>query len=169
MNTDEKCARMLLEIMHPLRRRLDLDSRNVSTEYGLSMVQLFALKMIATGACQPSDLARHMLVTLPAATNMCDALVHRGLVSRSRSESDRRVVYLRVTDTGKETLRQYELKLVGGMRDLISLMPAEKQTQLLDGLESLKLHLDEGLEERCPVRSGSSAQGEDLARVGTGE
>ena len=48
-----------------------------------------------------TDVSRHMLISKPAATQMVNRLVEKGLVERLSDESDRRVVYIKATGCGR--------------------------------------------------------------------
>lgn len=54
-----------------------------------------------------TDLAELLLVTAGGVTLIGDKLVERGLIRRNRSEDDRRVVYLEITDEGKQFVKAF--------------------------------------------------------------
>ena len=51
-----------------------------------------------------TDVSRALAISKPAATQMVNHLVKSGLVERTDSSSDRRVVYIQATPEGKATL-----------------------------------------------------------------
>jgi DNA-binding MarR family transcriptional regulator len=53
-------------------------------------------------------------------TQMLDSLVELGLVTRTRSESDRRVVTCRLTDAGREHVAERRAKLEGHWNDALA-------------------------------------------------
>ena len=57
----------------------------------------------ADGGCTVGRLAKTLRISAPAATLKVNELVKMGLVEKSRSETDRRVVYLRVTNQVAES------------------------------------------------------------------
>lgn len=72
---------------------------------GITGSQFFVLKTIQSqGRLTVSDVAEKLGVSLSAITALVNRLVKAGLVVRSRDEQDRRLVWLEVTDLGKETL-----------------------------------------------------------------
>ncbi|TMV48211.1 MarR family transcriptional regulator [Paenibacillus mesophilus] len=72
-------------------------------ENDLTGPQYFILQTLAeAGKRNCSELAGALDVTLPAVTNLTNKLVRKGYIERIVSETDRRNVYLRITDAGRE-------------------------------------------------------------------
>jgi DNA-binding MarR family transcriptional regulator len=74
-----------------------------ASEFGISRQQyniLRILKGAKGGGYQCGDIAGRMLDRAPDITRRIDALEKQGLVERTRSDEDRRVVITRITDKG---------------------------------------------------------------------
>jgi DNA-binding MarR family transcriptional regulator len=56
--------------------------------------------------CMVTDIANYLGVTLGAVTSLVDRLYDFGLVSRERSEIDRRLVMIRLSERGEELLKK---------------------------------------------------------------
>lgn len=70
---------------------------------------IFLLKIIKNKEnCTVTDIANHMDITLSAVTNLVNKLYEMGLVTRLRSERDRRIVYVGLTEEGKNVLKKIE-------------------------------------------------------------
>jgi DNA-binding MarR family transcriptional regulator len=70
-------------------------------ELGITSTQGSMLFMIGTGRCQlAADLARHYGCDASAVTRLIDRLEKRKLLSRVRSNEDRRAVHLELTPDG---------------------------------------------------------------------
>ncbi|GIQ68544.1 MarR family transcriptional regulator [Xylanibacillus composti] len=67
---------------------------------------LILQKLHKEGQQKISQLASHLDITTGAVTGLCDKLIASGYVSRQRAQSDRRVVYIDITDAGKEALQR---------------------------------------------------------------
>jgi DNA-binding MarR family transcriptional regulator len=79
----------------------NIATQQTMVELGIPSTQASMLFMLARGTCfTAADLAREYGVDASAATRLVDRLEKRGLLSRVRSEADRRVVHLRVTEEG---------------------------------------------------------------------
>ncbi|MCL6548613.1 MAG: MarR family transcriptional regulator [Alicyclobacillus sp.] len=87
--------------------RLQRVMHRKSTEgvMGLTATQAFILGFLdKRGQAKASDIARVAGLSPGAVTQVCDELVRLGLVGRSRSTEDRRVVHIDITDRGRERL-----------------------------------------------------------------
>nr|WP_285851220.1 MarR family transcriptional regulator [Sporosarcina aquimarina] len=58
------------------------------------------------GPLKMSELAQILGLTAGAVTSASDKLIDHGYVTRIRDEKDRRIVYLGITDEGREMLQQ---------------------------------------------------------------
>ena len=73
----------------------------------VTLPQFRALVVLAVRGAQRSiDIAEELRVNPSTGTRMCDRLIRKGLVRRTRSASDRRVVRLRLTRTGHDIVEQ---------------------------------------------------------------
>ncbi|RKP50248.1 MarR family winged helix-turn-helix transcriptional regulator [Pararobbsia silviterrae] len=72
-------------------------------ELGVTATQASMLSMLASGQClAAAELARQYGIDASAVTRLLDRLEKRGLLVRVRSQDDRRVVKLRLTEQGTE-------------------------------------------------------------------
>ncbi|MEJ0004044.1 MAG: MarR family transcriptional regulator [Pararobbsia sp.] len=70
-------------------------------ELGVTATQASMLSMLASGQClAAAELARQYGIDASAVTRLIDRLETRGLLLRVRSQDDRRVVKLRLTEQG---------------------------------------------------------------------
>ncbi len=69
-------------------------------DFDLSSTQASMLMLLKHGQLSGADLAREYGIDASAVTRLLDKLERRGLVVRTRSESDRRVVHLALTPDG---------------------------------------------------------------------
>ncbi len=100
----EKYLSRLEEVFIELVRRLHVEmaAKMVS---GITGSQFIVLKKIdKKGRMTVSKVAEELAVSLSAVTALVDRLVKAGLATRSRDERDRRLVWLDVTEKGKDIL-----------------------------------------------------------------
>lgn len=65
--------------------------------------QASCLVLLANGRCQTAtDLGRELNTDIGSLTRMLSRMEKRGLIERARSESDRRVVHLELTEAGRD-------------------------------------------------------------------
>lgn len=121
-----KTETMVAEIMDNIRRVFQMvneQSKLVERETGLTGPQLWAIKVIAShGTLRVSELAGRMYLHPTTVVGILDRLEKRGLVSRTRSLEDRRVVDVSLTDDG---------------RRLVEHTPEVASNKITHGLESL--------------------------------
>lgn len=121
-------ATVVAEIIDNIRRvfqAVNEYSKKAEKETGLTGPQLWAIKVIAENApIKVSELARRMYLHPATVVGIVDRLEGRGLVSRTRSQEDRRVVDVELTEQGSE---------------LVAQSPEVAQGMLVTGLEKLDL------------------------------
>jgi DNA-binding MarR family transcriptional regulator len=100
-----------------LRRELE---RRMA-EHGLTDAQWRPLWILKTGTAHTAnEIARQLHIDAGAMTRLLDRLECKGLVERLRSESDRRVVQLRLTDAGEAAVAQVPHVLAGINNDVLA-------------------------------------------------
>lgn len=94
----EGIGHMLYMLMQAMRRELEARM----AEHGLTEAQWKPLWLLKNGVADTSlEMARETCVDGGAMTRTIDRLEAKGLIERTRSESDRRVVNLRLTPSGE--------------------------------------------------------------------
>lgn len=98
-------------------------SRSAERETELTGPQLWALKILSRQApLRVSELARQMYLRPATVVGILDRLEVKGLVTRTRSQQDRRAV---------------DVELTGGGKDLVAKAPEVAQIMLVNGLSAL--------------------------------
>jgi len=115
--------------------------------FGLTGAQFAVLKNVADGIAETAaDLCRTMHYDTGSMTRMLDRLEEKAVLRRERCTEDRRVVYLRITDTGNELLPQLRAAAVHVLsRHLAGFSPEE--------VEGLKQYLVRMIHNGQPVSS----------------
>lgn len=105
---EDNIAKDALDLFVQLRRlRLDIVGwvNKRLTQHGINLPQYTLLeKLDEVDEATMGALSDKLGVTMGAATNLVDRLVHAEHVVRNRSEADRRVVQVKLTDSGRELL-----------------------------------------------------------------
>jgi len=84
-----------------------------------------------------ADLAEALSVSPSTATRMCDRLVRKNLVSRTRDELDRREVKLAITALGHKVVSDVIDRRRAEVRDLLGAIPVSLRRQLVSSLTLL--------------------------------
>lgn len=100
------------------------------------------------GTMRMSELASALNLTAGAVTSASDKLIEHGYVERLRDKKDRRVVYLKITDKGRETMS--ELRTLGRqkMKTVFAHLTEEELQQFIDTFETASSNIAAIGEER---------------------
>jgi DNA-binding MarR family transcriptional regulator len=119
----------------------------IAIEKELTKTQFVLLKTLCIrNKWTVSKLADYMGVKPSAITVGADRLYKRGFVSRYRSDLDRRIVYLEITDEGHEILREAESERVNSISSYLNHLSQEELGIFIDIYEKLASgnHTDPG-------------------------
>lgn len=87
--------------------------------------------------CTSSELADAFEVNKSAITAIINRMVDRGLILRTRDENDRRVVYLTLTDDGRELFEQAQEKVRLLVESIITQFEETEIKNFIDTYEKL--------------------------------
>lgn len=137
MSEKDKIVSGIIDNIRRLYQVINERSREVERETGLTGPQAWAIKAIAQYApVRVSDLAQKMYLQPPTIVGILDRLEAKGLVFRTRSTQDRRVVEIDLTQEGYQ---------------LVNLSPEATQHAIIKGLELLQddklMTINQGLEQ----------------------
>jgi DNA-binding MarR family transcriptional regulator len=123
-----------LAIAAGLERLISL-IRALSPNNDLSLTTGSTVHRLATNGPQRlSDLAASEGVTQPAMTQLVSRLERQGFAERRGEPSDRRVVMVHLTETGRQMLRDRQTHRAARLAQLLSALPAlARLTDLVSG------------------------------------
>ena len=105
---------------------------------GLSPPQFWVLQMVESdGPLTTGEVTRRLCVKLPTTSGLVDGLVDQGLVARSRSPTDRRVVLVGLTPRGRAQLRSLNERFNSSWRGSIARIDARRRQQILRSMREL--------------------------------
>jgi DNA-binding MarR family transcriptional regulator len=148
----------ILIALRRITRAIDLRSRMLLQDYGLTAPQLITLHAVAR--LQPVTagvLARQVLLGQPTVTGILDRLEHRGLVQRTRGERDRRSVTIRLTAEGQRVLHDAPSPLQDQFQRRLGQLEQWERTQILATLQRIADMMDAAGIEAAPVLSSEFA------------
>lgn len=91
--------------MRRILRATELQSKKLAKVAGLTPSQLLMLQFLdEPGEATAGDVAKAVKLSQATVTALIDKLQNRGLVTRRKSETDRRRIYVVLTDAGREIL-----------------------------------------------------------------
>ena len=134
---------LIVAAIRRLMRAVDLHSRRLVDEYGLTGPQLATLQEAAkAGPLAASSLARAVHLSSATMTGILTRLEKRGFVERTRGESDRRTVMVSITDIGREVLSRAPSLLQDRFRHELSSLETWEQMMMLANLQRIASMMD---------------------------
>lgn len=105
-------------------------------DLGVSHILVLAhLKVHGKG--RPSDIAKILGLTPPTLTHLAEKLVKKDLAVRLTDESDRRIIYLGITDKGEEMVGRANQEGIALRKKMFEQLTDEEREQLLRIYEKL--------------------------------
>ncbi|WP_171653873.1 MarR family winged helix-turn-helix transcriptional regulator [Paenibacillus foliorum] len=107
MDDLNKYAFRIRTAMNKIQREINI---KMQSQFGLELTrpQLYVLKLISDEEpCKMTDLAKGLGVNASTISTMINRLVQDGLISREYGSSDRRNVFVSITQRGNDVLKQH--------------------------------------------------------------
>jgi len=128
VNFSDEIAKILPLIQREATRRM----APLFSETSLTIPQFFFLDFLSERkVCSMGDVAQVLNLSMGAATGIIDKMVELDLVKRGRSDDDRRVVNVTISDKGKEVIRKCSSARREIIEDIFSgILPEERREYL---------------------------------------
>lgn len=127
---------MVLTSLRRIIRALDVRSRYLAKTVGLTVPQLVVLTAVdESPEITAGQIAERVSLSQATVTSIIDRLEGRRLVTRVRSENDRRKVWIQITDSGQELLAKSPSILHEEFVDAFEQLEEWEQTQILSSLQ----------------------------------
>ncbi|QEP44798.1 MarR family transcriptional regulator [Ectothiorhodospiraceae bacterium BW-2] len=157
MNTHEQVLVALRQII----RAIDLNSKKLERESGLTGPQLVVLHAIGESedsSISAGEVARRVSLSQATVTSILDRMERKGVVRRRRSESDRRKVYLSLTEQGAVALQQAPQLMQQSFIEAFSRLEQWEQSLLLSSLQRVASMMDANELDAAPLIDSASAE-----------
>lgn len=152
--TEEKGrrAQQALTAMRQILRATENYARKLSRETGLTASQLLLLQVLdERGETTAGQIASHMGITQATTTSLLHKLEARGLVHRQRGDTDRRQVWLTLTEDGRAKLAAAPDGLQENFLERFENLESWEQAMLVASLERVVALLDAESLDAAPV------------------
>jgi len=124
-------------------------TKQAARELGLTGPQLTVIKLLETfGDLSLSSLSERIRAQNSTVTGIIDRMEREGLVSRERSTSDRRVVYIRLTKKGADLAKTIAVEPMEIFRGVLAALSREDTRDLLRILGKLQKRVRTLVRER---------------------
>lgn len=129
-------------------RSLNLESKKIQKEYGVSIPQLMCLDYLGGKAdfrSTQGEIAKYLNLNSSTMSGIIDRLELKGLVARLPNPQDKRTVFISLTSKGARLLEQSPQLLHHQLSRKLEKLPAEKLTEINNALRILieSLHIEE--------------------------
>ncbi|WML29596.1 MarR family transcriptional regulator [Neobacillus sp. OS1-32] len=111
-------------------------NKQFNEDLGISHV-LVLTHLLENGKSRPSDIAKSLGLTPPTLTHLSEKLVKRNLAVRVLDESDRRIIYLDISDKGIAMVHKANKEGVALRENLFQKLTKQELEQLLKIYEKL--------------------------------
>lgn len=143
----------VLRSIRRIIRRVSTHSHDLARETGLTVPQLLCLRAVdALGeSAMPAQVAARMQLSPSTVSGVLDRLERAGLVTRHRSERDRRVVFLALTELGRARLDAMPRPLQDRFLVRLAALEPDEREQILVALEKVVALMDATDLDAAPV------------------
>ena len=140
---DPSYSKKVIWFLRRLIQADNLHTRALSKRYHVSSSQLACVIALYDHGPMPlSQVAKEILVDSSTVTGLIDRLEIKGLVERSRSSLDRRIITVSLTESGEKLARNAPSLLQHRMTEGLERLPPCEKESIIQGLTSLTDLLD---------------------------
>jgi DNA-binding MarR family transcriptional regulator len=151
-------------------RAVDLHSKKLMKASGLTSSQRIVLQTLArNGGLAPGAIAREVSLSQPTVTVLLDRLEQRGLVSRQRSQTDRRSVVVEISDAGRQCLADAPPALQSGFLKSFGELADWEQLMLIASLQRVAELMSAEDVDAAPILDVGDMCRPDEGEAGSGQ
>ncbi len=139
INSGDRVVKALREVMHTIKHNVEQEFRklNITGPQGMLMKTLSH-----HGEMKVSELSERMSLSNSTVSGIIDRLEKQGFVARTRSNKDKRVVYVSVTPAFKKEIQSRFDEIDKKVYAIMSEATAKEAEKVYEGLEILKELMD---------------------------
>jgi DNA-binding MarR family transcriptional regulator len=139
INNKVEVARLFFEVNKILKR----STRKSFEDIGITLPQMLVIGTLTKfGEMKITELSKKLNLSNSTISGIIDRLEKQELVVRTRSEKDRRIVYVKVTPKFGELHKGFHQKIEESFSDLLSTGTPDEIEKIIVGLNTLKIILN---------------------------
>lgn len=136
--TSDDPTAALVRSVRRIAQAIDVRSREIARLTGLTLPQLLVLQSIrALGEVSTSAISRDASMSPPTVVAVLDKLEAKGMATRYRSTTDRRVVHVRLTEKGRDVLAHAPSLFGEGFMSAFDRLPDDERLAMARAVECL--------------------------------
>lgn len=146
----------ILRALRRITRSVALHSRQLAACSHITGPQLVCLRTVMQkGPMTATAISREVHVSPSTVVGILDRLEDKGLIVRERGREDRRIVFITVTDAGRQLVRDTPSPLQQKLADSLKALPAAERATITSSLERIVGLMESGLEGAPPAQMHS--------------
>lgn len=150
---------LVLISLRQIIRAIDLHSKRLEKESGLTGPQLMVLQQLAAhDKLTAGVIAREISLSQPTVTSIIDRLERKGLLKRERDQRDKRKVMLRMTEAGQAAVAKAPALLQDSFVRAFNRLEDWEQTLILSSLQRVSEMMNATELDAAPLLDSSNAQ-----------
>lgn len=127
----------ILTLIRKIIRSVDIDSKRIEKEFGVSIPQLLTLQFLETQEdfkATSTQIKNHLELNASTVTGIINRLLSKGLVAKTPNPKDGRGYYIVLTAKGSQLLRKSPITLQGKVTKKIESLSNEETDTLYKGV-----------------------------------
>ena len=135
---------------------IDMNSKKLVKRVGLTGPQLVILQEISSlGEVTAGEIAQAVSLSQATVTGILERMEKRGLLTRQRSDQDKRRIMVRITESGKQVLENAPPVMQEAFVERFSSIQEWEQTMILSSLQRLVSIMDAKTIQAAPFLATS--------------
>lgn len=136
----------ILRALRRITRSVALHSRQLAACSHITGPQLVCLRtVVEKGPMTATAISREVHVSPSTVVGILDRLEDKGLIERERGREDRRIVFITVTDAGRQLVRDTPSPLQQKLADSLKALPASERATITSSLERIVGLIESGV------------------------
>lgn len=136
----------IASLIREINSKLNHSIKNEFKDTGLTVPQIMVLKTLSKGnKLKISEISKELSLVNSTVSGIIDRLEKQDIVSRIRSEKDRRIVYIELSNKGNEIINNNRVIINDFFNDTFDNLDTEEINTILAGLQKVKEVLDKKL------------------------
>ncbi len=134
----EQRSKSIILALRKIMQQMDYHSRRLNKCYGLTVPQIVCLyEIYENGKMTISALSKKIYLSMSTIVGVIDRLEEKQFVHRTRDIQDRRIIYIDITEKGKEFVSAAPYLLHNRLNDNLQVLTVEEQIALANSINLL--------------------------------
>jgi DNA-binding MarR family transcriptional regulator len=134
----EQRSKSIIIALRKVMQQMDYHSRRLNKCYGLTVPQIVCLyEIYENGKLTISTLSKRIYLSMSTIVGVIDRLEEKQFVNRTRDVKDRRIIYIDITEKGREFVSASPYLLHNRLNDNLQVLSVEEQIALANSISLL--------------------------------